>query len=113
MAVYLYTEESKTGMYNLVSFKLPNGEIYLSISGEDPEDALTTLRSQAKSTTAGKGAKAFARELDKLGDNYNDKIKTTVHGTNLSKDQKNTKIARLISNDKIKVNKLANKQIPL
>ena len=113
MAVYLFTEESKTGTYNLVSFKLPNGEIYLSVSGENPEDALTTLRSQAKSTTAGKGAKAFARELDKLGDSYNDKIKTTVHGTNLSKDQKNTKIARLISNDKIKVNKLANKQIPL
>lgn len=113
MAVYLYTEESKTGTYNLVSFKLPNGEIYLSVSGESPEEALTTLRSQAKSSTAGKGAKAFARELNKLGDNYNDIVKTTVHGTNLSKDQKNKKIARLISSDKIKVNKVANSQIEL
>ena len=113
MAVYLYTEESKTGMYNLVSFKLPNGEIYLSVSGEDSQEALTTLRSQAKSTTAGKGAKAFARELDKLGDSYNDKIKTTIHGTNLSKEKKDEKISKLFSSDKIKVNKLINKQIEL
>ena len=113
MAVYLYTEERKTGRYNLVSFKLPNGEIYLSVSGEDPEEALTTLRSQAKSTTAGKGAKAFARELDKLGDSYNDKIKTTVHGTNLSKEKKDEKMNKLFSSGKVPINKLINKQIEI
>ena len=110
MAVYLYTEESKTGRYNLFSFKFPNGDIYLNASGEDPEEALTTLRSQAKSSTAGKGAKAGGRAVAKFG---KDKVKITVYGRDLSQEKTDEKISNLFSSGKIKVNKLINKQIPL
>lgn len=112
MAVYLYTEESKTGRYYLHLYKLPSGDFYIHFTEEEDSDkALTILRSQAHSTTAGEGAREMGIELEKLGDDFINQVEKTTHGENLSKEKVENARRNLISKRKIPINKIINKEI--